>query len=337
MRLLPYATASLCALALGACGGNDGSRSAQGGDGPRASAVREKLGRAAAPQASDFPAVKGRTLQELADSINVVGPDALPATSVFRPGRNRYAFGMLDPKTGFVFGPTAVYMADTPGAPAEGPYPAPADLLVTEAPFRSRQAATEEDIFSAIYSAELPLERTGRESVLVMTKLKDRLVVAPTVIKVSSRSGDRIPDVGEPAPRVNTDTLDSAGGDIEAIETRLPPDSMHRTNFADVLGRRPVALLFSTPQLCESRVCGPVTDIAEQLKAKYGDRMDFIHQEVFVDNDPRKGLRKPLRRFRLRSEPWLFVMDRQGRVAARLEGSFGLTAIEDAIRKGLAA
>jgi hypothetical protein len=96
-----------------------------------------------------------------------------------------------------------------------------------------------------------------------------------------------------------------------------------------------VALLFATPQLCQSRVCGPVTDIALQMQAKYGDEMEFIHQEVYVDNDPEKGLREPLRRFNLPTEPWLFVVDRSGKVTARMEGSFGLTAFERAIKTAL--
>lgn len=69
---------------------------------------------------------------------------------------------------------------------------------------------------------------------------------------------------------------------------------MHGTSLKDVIGKRPVALVFATPALCESRVCGPVVDIAQQLKSKYGDRMTFIHQEVYVDNQHDKGLREPL-------------------------------------------
>jgi hypothetical protein len=110
---------------------------------------------------------------------------------------------------------------------------------------------------------------------------------------------------------------------------------MHEASFADVVGRRPVALLFATPQLCQSRVCGPVTDIALELEKTYGRRMTFIHQEVYVDNDLNKGLRKPLRAFGLSSEPWLFVVRKDGTVAARLEGSFGFTAFEKAVRAGL--
>ena len=133
---------------------------------------------------------------------------------------------------------------------------------------------------------------------------------------------------------MRTDTLASAGGDVEAIDTRRPTTDMHG-DFSKVVGTKPVALLFATPQLCQSRVCGPVVDEALQLRARYGDRIDFIHQEVYVDNDVNKGLRAPLQRFGLQSEPWLFVVGKDGRITARLEGSFGLAAFERALKTAL--
>ena len=63
-----------------------------------------------------------------------------------------------------------------------------------------------------------------------------------------------------------------------------------------------------------------MTDIALQMKAKYGDQMAFIHQEVYVDNDPNKGLRKPLQQFNLQSEPWLFVVGADGKVTDAARG-----------------
>ena len=110
---------------------------------------------------------------------------------------------------------------------------------------------------------------------------------------------------------------------------------MHKTSLDDVAGKKPVALLFATPALCQSRVCGPVVDIEAQLQSEYGDRMEFIHQEVYVDNQPDKGLRAPLKAFNLETEPWLFVLDGEGRVAARLEGSFGVEEFRKAVEAGL--
>jgi len=98
-------------------------------------------------------------------------------------------------------------------------------------------------------------------------------------------------------PRVQTDTVASAGGDIESIDTRVPPSDLHETDFREALGEKPVALLFASPRLCQTRVCGPVVDIAAQMMDEYGDRMDFNHQEVYVDNEVSKGLRAPLEAF----------------------------------------
>jgi hypothetical protein len=110
---------------------------------------------------------------------------------------------------------------------------------------------------------------------------------------------------------------------------------MHRESFSELLGEKPVALLFATPQLCQSRVCGPVVDVALQMSKDYGDRIEFIHQEVYRDNDPTLGVREPLARFNPPTEPLLFVVDQDGRITARLEGSFGLDAFETALKTAL--
>jgi hypothetical protein len=209
-------------------------------------------------------------------------------------------------------------------------------VLVTDGPFRSRQAATEADPFAAVYAAEVPLRRPGTYSVMAVSLVDGQPVAAPGQIRVVAPEQDPIPAVGESAPRVETDTVASARGNLEAIDTRVPPSpDLHEDSLAELVGKRPVALLFATPQLCQSRVCGPVVDVALQLKAEYGDRIAFIHQEVYADNDPNQGLRPPLQRFNLTTEPWLFVIGRDGRITARLEGSFGLDAFERALRTAL--
>ena len=207
--------------------------------------------------------------------------------------------------------------------------------MITDPRYRSRTAATEKDPFAAVYAAQVPFGRPGKYSVLVATEVDGNLIGATSAVTVIPKSKDPVVEVGENAPKVATDTVQSAGGNVASIDTRVPPSTMHSTSLKDALGKRPVALLFATPQLCQSRVCGPVVDIAEQLKATYGDRMEFIHEEVYVDNDPTKGLRPPLKAFGLPTEPWLFVIDRNGKVVERLEGSFGFNAFEQAVKAGL--
>ncbi len=340
MYLRHVVVSVLGALLVAGCGGESDGDDARPPQAASSASLRAQLKGATQSQPSDFPATAGRSLQAVADAIGATGTQVGLAGSVFTPGENRLAFGVIDPKTGFVYGKTAVYVADSPKAKARGPYAAPADLLITDPAYRSRTAASEKDIFAAIYEARVPLRTTGKKSILVVTKLTDKtngvdLIVAPSQITVIATRRDSIPRPGEQPPKVTTETVASASGDLKAIDTRLPPDDMHDVDFADVIGKKPVALLFATPALCESRVCGPVVDIALQLKARYGDRVQFIHQEVFVDNNPSKGLRAPLRAFNLPTEPWLFVFDKQGRLTTRLEGSFGFNAVERALKSAL--
>ena len=103
-------------------------------------------------------------------------------------------------------------------------------------------------------------------------------------------------------------------------------------------------LLFATPALCQSRVCGPVTDVAEQVKSEFGNRADFIHMEIYQDNDPNKGVRPQVSQWGLCSkqgksfvcnEPFLFTVDKRGRVVAQLQGAFSVSELEAAVRRAL--
>jgi hypothetical protein len=334
---LSLLSAAVSVLALAACGGGSDSASstgqAQAPPGVSQQDFERRLAEAASSTKADFPAPAGRSLQAIADTVQA-GPQIGLATSVFTPGDERLAFGMVDKSNNFIYGKTAVYIARDPSQTALGPFPAPADALVTRPAFRSQNAAVESSPIAQIYAAEVPFERAGSYAVLAVTKQGSSLVGAPAQVEVKRRTS--IPDVGDRPPAVETDTVASAAGNLAAIDTRRPfARELNETSFKDLLGRKPVALLFATPQLCQSRVCGPVVDIELQTKEKYGDRMTFIHQEVYRDNQVDKGLRPSLRAFGLRTEPWLFTVDADGRIAARLEGSFGVKEFEQAVQAAL--
>ena len=141
----------------------------------------------------------------------------------------------------------------------------------------------------------------------------------------------KVPDVGEKAPVIDTPTVASVGGDVKKIDTRLPPSSLHAENFRDVVGKKPVVLLFATPALCQTRVCGPVVDVAEQVKAERGKDAEFIQMEIFRDNDVKKGYRPQVRAYNLPTEPWVFAIDKDGKVAARIEGPYSAAELERAV------
>ncbi len=338
MHRVVASIAACLALLVAACGGSDkpDPPSDPIRNVPNEAGIQDKVKAASTVDETEFPESSGKTLQQLADGMQA-GPSLAMASSIFTSGDpSRMAFGMIGQDGTPVYGPTAIYIAPTPNDPAVGPFVAPADVLLTDARYRSKQAATTEDPFVAVYSANVDFPKKGPYAVLATTKLSNgKLTGATGQVQVSTEKADPIPRVGDQAPKVHTDTVESAKGDIAKIDTREPPSDMHAVDFADVVGKKPVALLFSTPQLCQSQVCGPVTDIELQMKSKYGDKMEFIHQEVYVDNDISKGLRPPLKQFNLPSEPWLFVVDKTGKITARLEGSIGVQQFEDAVKSGL--
>ncbi len=63
----------------------------------------------------------------------------------------------------------------------------------------------------------------------------------------------------------------------------------------------------------------------------------FIGMEIYRDNrisDPPQ-LMPQVKAFGLPSEPWVFVIDRRGRIADRLEGAFSVSELERAVQKGI--
>jgi hypothetical protein len=283
------------------------------------------------PAVSQFPPAHGRTLQQLgnlASSAAQLGA----ATGVFTPGTRRVAFGITISSGAFAYGPTAIYIAASPTKPARGPYLAAADPMGVAPQYRSRQNTGPNGI-QAIYAANVPLPHAGTFTILALTKVPGGLLGSPGEVAVAPSSP--IPSVGQRPPAIATDTLASVGGHADLLTTRVPPEDMHAVSFKDVLGKKPIVLLFSTPQLCQSRVCGPVTDIAVELQHQYGNRVAFIHEEVYVNNQPKQGLRPQLKAFHLQTEPWLFTVNLQGRIAARLEGAFGVNEFTSAIQAAL--
>ena len=312
-------TIALASALIAACGGDDDE-----GDSPE-SASRP------APPPSDFPAAEGRPLEQVLGAATEEGPVVTPAARVLRRGENRFSFGVFTlAKEPIPDAEVAIYAAPRNlQGPAIGPFPARIESLETEAAFVAKTTADDPDAANVVYIADIPLERPGEWVFGALTVQGDgyggSLVPTPSLVGQFDP-----PDVGDEAPVTDTD-LSADNPDLSAIDTRIPPSSMHDDNLADVLGKQPVVLLFATPQLCQSRICGPVVDVAEQVKRDSPEDVAFIHQEIYNENDPNKGSRPPVVDYDLPSEPWLFVIDRDGTITTAIEGAFSVEELQAAV------
>ena len=357
MRAPRTVPALLCLLATGALLAGCG----EGSDGDESTAATTQAESKPAPPASEFPSSRGRTLREVLKAAD--GPVELviePAAEVFYPGENRYPFGLTDRDSGPVDdAAVAIYFSKVPepksGAksrsgnrgqvakaqeqaldqPALGPFPAAIESLATKPEFAAETTVGDPDTARVVYSTQLDLPRDGEWKMAAILKEDGELKGTP-LPAVAVGAFHRVPRPGEKAPKIHTPTAQDVGGRLSKITTRIPPDTQNEVDYAEALGKEPIVLLFATPQFCQSRVCGPVVDVAEQVKSEYGDEAAFIHMEIYNGNDPGLGVRGQVRAFHLPTEPYLFAIDRRGVVRDAIEGAFGLKLMHQAVEKAIA-
>jgi len=345
-------TACACLLTAGlllaGCGSSDSSTTSSG-------SVESRP----APAKSGFPKTEGRSLAEVLETAEPAERVVSPAARAFDVGRNRFPFGVFelggesvtDAEVALYYAnvPKVSKVAEKPGAkgaearaaekaleePAVGPFPASIESLETEPAFQAQTTSDDPNAATAVYSTELNFPSKGEWRMAALIK-EDGKLKATLLPSATVGVTPRIPQVGEKAPVIHTPTPDDTGGDLSKITTRVPPDTQNQVDYADAIGKEPIVLLFATPQFCESRVCGPVVDVAEQVKEEFGDEAAFIHMEIYQENDPNKPIRAQVEAFHLPTEPWLFVIDEEGTISDVVEGAFGVELLTEAVEEVVA-
>jgi hypothetical protein len=270
----------------------------------------------------------GLTLEELwrapgADVAIVAG------TQNHEPGDVRVSFLVIDPEGRVVALPTArVWVAN---ALDTSPF-----LESTAKLERIGVPGGDEADASHIYVARLNLSRPGTYWLLAEPEGGGTKVQALGNVVVAKQ--DSAPDVGDPAIASKTPTVASTGGNFAKLTTRTPPDeSLLKYSVADSLRAKvPFVVTFSTPKFCSSRTCGPVVDVVEDVSERVeGGDVRFIHVEVFDGNDPAKGYNRWMKEWGLTTEPWTFVVGRDGKIVERYEGVVSVHELEQVVREKL--
>jgi len=164
---------------------------------------------------------------------------------------------------------------------------------------------------------------------------------AEAAFSVLARSS--IPAPGDPAPRTEHPIAGTPGVDPRSVDSRaghdsaIPDPELHTTTIAAALNaKRPLMVVVSTPTYCQSRFCGPITDSVAALAKRSGDRMAFVHLEVWRDFE--KGqLNDAVRQWIFppgtedAREPWVFVVGRDGRITQRFDNVATDTELEQAV------
>jgi hypothetical protein len=118
-----------------------------------------------------------------------------------------------------------------------------------------------------------------------------------------------------------------ATGDLAAVTSDPEPDP---TLYAQSVGQamasgKPTVIYFGSPAHCPTELCAASLAALKQVKAQFGDKVNFIHVETRDLKVPSQ-ISATAQAWGLLSEPWTFALDKAGRVNTRIEG--GLDADE---------
>jgi hypothetical protein len=185
-----------------------------------------------------------------------------------------------------------------------------------------------------IYVARLTLSRPGKYAIVARPEGASIKAFGDFSVAVHPRA----PAVGSRAIPSQTPTIASTHGDLAALTTASPPDrSLLRYSVAGSLkAHAAFVLVFATPKFCTSRTCGPVVDVTQAVQREFaGTGIRFIHVEIYKDNNPARGFNRWVAQWHLPTEPWIFLVGRDGVIKARFEGSVSAAELAAAVRSSL--
>lgn len=185
---------------------------------------------------------------------------------------------------------------------------------------------------TAIYTSYADFARAGDWGMEVTAHESGKPDRTARVI-FSVRESTATPAIGAGAPPSDTLTATDPAALI-AISTDEDPDPrLYSLSVKDAIAAgRPFVLTFATPLFCTSGTCGPALGLVKQVMPDYIGQVNFIHVEPYllelIDGRPQPardvtGNPQAVRavvEWGLPSEPYVFVVDADGKVAAKFEG-----------------
>lgn len=145
------------------------------------------------------------------------------------------------------------------------------------------------------------------------------------------------PAVGDGAiPSDNRTTED--GITLAEISSDPNPEPAFYTDTIEVVAAndRPTVIAFNTPAYCQTAICAPVLSSIKAVWSSppFDAEVDFIHIEIYKEFDP-LIVDDTVTEWNLQSEPWTYVLDGTGEIAARMAGPVSETELAEVLEQVL--
>ncbi|MFN8622087.1 MAG: hypothetical protein U0869_15255 [Chloroflexota bacterium] len=190
---------------------------------------------------------------------------------------------------------------------------------------------------------DLAFDRAGAWGLDVMADEGGRVWTGAATIEVSPDDGT--PALGAPVPDTATPTLASSGYHLETITTDPEPEpQFYWSSVADALAQhRAFVLAVDSVGIRTSDACGGAVGHLRHLQKEFPGLL-LIHAEPWVEAlrdgtlqlDPPGGPPVPAPwtvAWGVTSAPWMFVVDQDGRLRAKLNDVFGSDELRAAVRE----
>lgn len=143
-----------------------------------------------------------------------------------------------------------------------------------------------------------------------------------------------VPTLGDPAPATPTPTAATVEEAVLISTDPEPVLDLYRLSVDEAVANgRPTVVAFATPAFCRTALCGPTLE-AVKAAAVGRDGLDVVHVEPFDLEQAPGGVLIPIDAMEdwgLVTEPWVFVVDADGLIAASFEGIMGQGELESAL------
>ena len=231
----------------------------------------------------------------------------------------------------------------------EGPLLGDAGAAVRVAFFYGEELRTEAELAFTwaipdeigFWTADVTFDQAGQWSADVLVSQDGDESLVTFEFPVAEESA--FPNVGDAAIPSENLTL-SEEPNIKKLSTSPDPEpAFYELTIAQALENdRPIVITFATPAFCETRFCGPVVENVKVVWRDFGEQVDFIHVEPFElddegqlvvsDEGGRVAVEATLE-WRLRSEPWIFIVGADGTITKRFEGAASPDQIAEALEE----
>jgi hypothetical protein len=260
-------------------------------------------------------------------------------SSLVSTGHNRFLYNVLDPAYRQLASPDIASRVDFYALERDPATPAA----------RAGSSYLSSGLGRGLYRVQVDFDCIGEWGAEVFIEGADGQWISERLRFAVHPVGDT-PAVGGPVPlsdSLTATTLEEARQISTDQNPYLP--AYDKTVAETVTSGRPALVFFATPAFCQTGFCGPTVELVKSVAREHEGAVEFVNVEPYELHMTENGLQplldedgqlQPVQAaldYSIPVEPYLFLVDAEGKVFARFEGVIGGDELRAAIEDVLAA